>query len=87
MGEQIFVDNACRGCHTVRGLSDGPGGPDLTHFASRTTIAGGMFARSDSALAHWILNADRLKQGSAMPGLPVPASELKSLVAWLQSLK
>jgi cytochrome c oxidase subunit 2 len=85
-GQQVFVTHACRGCHTVRGLTQGPIGPDLTHFASRSSIAGGMFARSDSALAHWILNANTLKQGSTMPGFPVPEKDLQPLVAWLQSL-
>lgn len=86
-GEQVFVEHACRGCHTVRGLTDGPVGPDLTHFASRSTLAGGMFERSDSALVHWILNANSLKQGSTMPGFPVPGKDMGPLVAWLQSLK
>ncbi len=86
-GEQIFVTHACRGCHTVRGLTDGPVGPDLTHFASRTTIGSGLFERSDSSLAHWILDASTLKQGSSMPGLPVTERDMKRLVAWLQSLR
>jgi cytochrome c oxidase subunit 2 len=86
-GQQIFVTHACRGCHTVRGLTDGPVGPDLTHFASRTTIGGGMFERSDSSLAHWILKANQLKQGSSMPGFPVPAKDLRPLILWLQSLR
>ncbi len=86
-GEQVFVLHSCRGCHTVRGLSDGRVGPDLTHFASRSTLAGGMFERTDSALVHWILNANTLKQGSTMPGFPVPERDMKPLVAWLQSLR
>src|SRR5262249_55161658 len=28
-GREVFTTHACRGCHTVRGLSDGPNGPDL----------------------------------------------------------
>ena len=86
-GQQIFVTHACRGCHTVRGLTDGPVGPDLTHFASRTTIGGGMFDRSDTSLAHWILRANQLKQGSSMPGFPVPPKDLRPLILWLQSLR
>lgn len=85
-GQQIFVTHACRGCHTVRGLTEGPIGPDLTHFASRTTV-GGMFERTDSTLAHWILDAPSLKQGSTMPAFPVPAKDMKPLLAWLQSLR
>ena len=81
------MTHACRGCHTVRGLTEGPVGPDLTHFASRTTIGGGMFDRSDSSLARWILRANQLKQGSSMPGFPVPQKDLRPLIAWLQSLR
>ncbi|HEY6194882.1 MAG TPA: c-type cytochrome [Candidatus Eisenbacteria bacterium] len=86
-GEQLFVTHACRGCHTVRGLTDGPAGPDLTHFASRTTIGSGMFQRSDSSLSHWLLDASALKEGSSMPGFPLPERDMKQLVAWLQSLR
>ena len=86
-GKQEFIEHACRGCHTVRGVTDGPIGPDLTHFASRTTIAGGMFPRTDSTLAHWLLKANTLKQGSTMPGFPIPARDLRELITWLQTLK
>ncbi|MEY4374333.1 MAG: hypothetical protein RL760_499 [Candidatus Eisenbacteria bacterium] len=86
-GKQEFIEHACRGCHTVRGVTDGPIGPDLTHFASRTTIAGGMYPRTDSTLAHWLLKASTLKQGSTMPGFPIPAKDLHELILWLQSLK
>ena len=85
-GQQVFVTGACRSCHSVRGLTQGRGGPDLTHFASRTTIAGGMFERSDSALVNWIEHAHTLKQGSTMPDSPLPAWDMRPLVAWLQSL-
>ena len=85
-GQQVFATTACRGCHTVRGLTQGRGGPDLTHFASRSTLAGGMFERSDSALVRWILHAPALKQGSTMPGSALPVQDMRPLVAWLQSL-
>ena len=86
-GREIFATHACRGCHTVRGLTQGPGGPDLTHFASRGSIGGGMLERNDANLARWIQHADELKPGAGMPGFPVPRSELDALVAWLQSLR
>jgi hypothetical protein len=72
-----FQEHPCRGCHTVRGLTNGPIGPDLTHLASRTTLAGGMFPRNDSTLAHWLLKASTLKQGSMMPGFPIPPNDLR----------
>ncbi len=86
-GKRVFELHACRGCHTVRGLTDGPVGPDLTHFASRSSIGGGMFPRSDSTLAHWLLRANQLKPGSTMPGFPIPQKDLTVLIQWLQSLK
>lgn len=85
-GQMVFATTACRDCHTVRGLTQGRRGPDLTHFASRTTLAGGMLERSDSTLARWILHAPALKPGTAMPGAALSAQDLKPLVAWLQSL-
>ena len=86
-GMTTFQEHPCRGCHTVRGLTNGPIGPDLTHLASRTTLAGGMFPRNDSTLAHWLLKANTLKQGSMMPGFPIPPNDLRELILWLQSLK
>jgi cytochrome c oxidase subunit 2 len=86
-GREVFATHACSGCHTVRGLTVGPGGPDLTHFASRGSIGGGMLERNDANLARWILHADELKPGAGMPGFPVSRSELEVLVAWLQSLR
>lgn len=86
-GKRVFETHACRGCHTVRGLTDGPIGPDLTHFASRGSIAGGMFPRTDTTLAHWLLKANQLKPGSSMPGFPIPQKDLTPLIQWLQSLK
>ena len=86
-GKRVFETHSCRGCHTVRGLTEGPIGPDLTHFASRTRIAGGMFPRTDSTLAHWLLKANQLKPGSTMPSLPIPTKDLTVLIQWLQSLR
>jgi len=86
-GRELFITHACRGCHTVRGLTEGPIGPDLTHFASRSTIAGGMFERTDENLGLWLRHAHELKPGSTMPGLPIPDRQLRPLIAWLQSLE
>jgi hypothetical protein len=34
-----------------------------------------------------LLHADRLKQGSTMPGFKIPQKDLVNLVRWLQSLE
>src|SRR5262249_42538080 len=36
-GKAIFARSACVGCHTIRGVSSGALGPDLTSFGSRHT--------------------------------------------------
>src|SRR5207302_4693967 len=42
-GKAVFARSACIGCHTIRGVSPGVIGPNLTHVGSRTTIASGLF--------------------------------------------
>ncbi len=39
-GKRVFFQKECHDCHTIRGTrADGRKGPDLTHFASRETLA------------------------------------------------
>jgi len=41
-GREVFLHSACVNCHTVSGtMANGRFGPDLTHLASRDTIAAG----------------------------------------------
>ncbi|MBX7118899.1 MAG: cytochrome c oxidase subunit II [Gemmatimonadaceae bacterium] len=66
--QQGFLMGGCIGCHAVRGV---PGavsniGPDLTHIASRHTIAGGLYRNDGPTLARWIKNARHMKPGSIM---------------------
>lgn len=68
-GVAIYSRSACIGCHKVRGnpmSSLGILGPDLTHLASRHTIAGGLFPNDARHLARWIKNAARMKPGAKM---------------------
>jgi cytochrome c oxidase subunit 2 len=43
-GEQVFQQNTCVSCHTIRGLPGATGtvGPDLTHLGSRSTLGAGV---------------------------------------------
>jgi cytochrome c oxidase subunit 2 len=66
-GAQLYRASACIGCHTVKGVSPGVLGPDLTHVGSRTTIAAGLYPNDFRHLALWIKNAPRMKPGSLMP--------------------
>ncbi|MEO7986216.1 MAG: cytochrome c oxidase subunit II [Gemmatimonadales bacterium] len=87
-GERVFASSACALCHTVRGtLAGGRLGPDLTHLAGRRTIAAGMLPNTRGNLAGWIANPQALKPGSLMPVVPLRATELLAVVAFLQSLE
>ena len=58
----------CIGCHTVAGnpMAVSPIGPNLTHVASRHTIAGGLYPNDGAHLARWIKNAKKMKPGALM---------------------
>ena len=86
-GEQVYMTSACTTCHTISGYSSGYIGPNLTHFGSRTTFAGGTIPNTPQELAAWIENPEGLKPGAQMPPLGLRGKELAQLVAYLESLK
>ena len=62
-------------------------GPDLTHLASRTTIAAGVLANNPQLLSEWIEHPDEMKPGARMPDFGLTGDDLNDLVAYLESLK
>ena len=69
-GAEQFARSACIGCHTVRGtIAASPIGPNLTHIATRSTIAAGIYPNDARHLRLWIKNARLMKPGVAMPTL------------------
>ncbi len=87
-GEHVFVDGPCASCHAIRGTSaTGFVGPDLTHLASRTTLAGVTIPNRRGDLANWIVNSQHIKPGSEMPDLRLAGPQLQALLAYLESLK
>lgn len=67
-GEMSFLVGGCVGCHVVGGnpIAVSTIGPNLTHVASRHTIAGGLFPNDPHHLARWIKNAPKMKPGAQM---------------------
>ena len=54
-GEQVFLGSACVYCHTIRGtIATGKIGPDLTHLASRETLAALTLPNDPEDLRRWI---------------------------------
>jgi cytochrome c oxidase subunit 2 len=86
-GRQLFTAQACIGCHAIQGVAGGQVGPDLTHFASRKTIAGGMLANTPENLRRWLKDPPAVKPGSLMPDLKLTDAQLTALTAYLTGLK
>jgi cytochrome c oxidase subunit 2 len=87
-GQQVFLGKTCVMCHTISGTeAGGKLGPDLTHLASRQTIAAGMFPNNRGHLAGWIADPQSLKPGVNMPSNALEPSDLQALLAYLETLK
>ncbi len=87
VGKALFAGNACVGCHTIRGISGGRLAPDLTHFGSRTTLAGGMLKNTPENLASWVRDAPAMKPGVKMPPFTFTDEQARALAAYLTGLK
>jgi cytochrome c oxidase subunit 2 len=87
-GRQFVTSHACAACHTVRGTSAaGTLGPDLTHVASRQTIAAGLLPTTRGSLAAWIVDPQTIKPGNNMPMVPMSPDDVTSVSAYLATLK
>jgi cytochrome c oxidase subunit 2 len=87
-GRDAFLAEACSSCHQIRGTpADADVGPDLTHLATRQTIAGTLLPNTPEQLTAWISDPQHFKPGNRMPALGLPASEIRSIVAYLEKLR
>lgn len=87
-GAAVFRERGCAMCHTVRGTPAGSRvGPDLTHFASRSSLAAASYPNRRGYLAGWISDPHGLKPGVRMPATLMPAADLHALVAYLEGLQ
>ncbi|HEX2163217.1 MAG TPA: c-type cytochrome, partial [Thermoanaerobaculia bacterium] len=87
-GQRVFLSSPCVLCHTVRGTAaGGRTGPDLTHLASRSTIAAGTLPNTRGHLAGWVIDSQSVKPGNAMPPIGLAGPELQALLAYLEGLE
>jgi cytochrome c oxidase subunit II len=90
-GAQAFASLGCIGCHALRyggaAATGGGLGPDLTHLASRQTIAAGVAPNNLDTLKRWISNPDSVKKGTTMPATNVDPDTLDALATYLASLR
>jgi cytochrome c oxidase subunit 2 len=87
-GLQVFLAHACVFCHNIEGTpAHGQVGPDLTHLASRSTIAAGTLPNNKGNLAGWIADPQRVKPGNHMATVPLAAVDMQPLLDYLESLQ
>ena len=87
-GQDVFMSSPCPLCHNIQGTNaSGKTGPDLTHFASRRSIAAGTLPNRRGFLAGWILDPQHIKPGAYMPPILLNQGELEPLLAYLESLQ
>ena len=101
LGRQTSDDSTvlgadCKACHRIDGTdARGTRGPDLTHFASRSTFAGGSMDNNQDNLRHWLHNPEEMKPGNLMARdgaiflEPKGLSEVQisALIAFLRNLE
>jgi cytochrome c oxidase subunit 2 len=86
-GRADFASLACAGCHTIRGVSDGTFGPDLTDIGERSTLGASTVPNTDEDLAAWMVNARAFKPGVKMPPIDLTNDQVHALVAYLRTLR
>ncbi|MET4701731.1 cytochrome c oxidase subunit 2 [Constrictibacter sp. MBR-5] len=87
-GLDAFLKNGCGVCHAIRGTAaDGQAGPDLTHLASRATLAAATLPNTRGNLGGWITSTHEVKPGALMPAIAPEPEELQHLLDFLGALK
>ena len=87
-GKRVFLLAPCSSCHAITGVEAyATVGPNLTHIASRRTIAAGTLPNTRGNLAGWIVDPQSIKPGVRMPANQLAAQDLQALLAYLETLR
>lgn len=87
-GYTYFMTRECSACHNITGTPAGAQvAPDLTHVASRKTIAAGTLPMTRGHLYGWVADPQGPKPGNNMPYVGLEPAELHAVVAYLETLK
>jgi cytochrome c oxidase subunit II len=87
-GYNYFTTRECAACHNISGTpATGQVAPDLTHFASRRSIAAGALPMNTGNLYGWVADPQSQKPGNRMPTVGLKSNDLHALVAYLETLK
>ncbi|SRR5579871_194646 len=80
-GAKLYESLSCDHCHA----SAVAVGPDLTHIATRVTLAGGRMPNTPENLARWLADPQALKPGALMPDFRLAPDQIRDLVAYLET--
>jgi cytochrome c oxidase subunit II len=87
-GYTYVTQGQCSSCHAIAGTpAGGTVGPDLTHFASRRSIAAGTLPMSTGNIYGWVEDPQSIKPGSHMPTIGMEPKDLHAVVAYLETLR
>lgn len=87
-GYKLFQARQCASCHAVAGTpASGSVAPDLSHVASRRTIAAGTLRTTHANMTRWVQDPQGAKPGNNMPKVPLSPSELAAVTAYMETLR
>ena len=87
-GYKYVTGGPCSACHAIGGSpASGTVGPDLTHLASRRSIAAGTMPMGEGNLYGWVEDPQSSKPGNRMPTIGLEPAQLHAVVAYLETLK
>jgi cytochrome c oxidase subunit 2 len=76
-GKRDFMDSGCYGCHTI-GKMGTPIGPDLSKVGTK-------YSHAD--IERWLKDPSAQRPNAHMPALELSEQQVKSLAAFLSSLR
>jgi len=84
----VVTAGPCAACHMIRGTdAKGRVGPDLTHLASRRSLAAGTLPMSRGAVQGWVAQPRAIKPGTMMPPVPLSGPQADAVSRYLMALK
>jgi cytochrome c oxidase subunit 2 len=87
-GFKIFQTRQCSSCHAIAETpASGSVAPDLSHVASRRSIAAGTLRQSHSNMTRWLKDPQEPKPGNNMPKVPLSPAELAAVTAYMETLR
>ena len=85
-GRLTVAQYGCGSCHVIPGIAGANGkvGPDLTHIAQRTEIAGKL-PNDPDALVRWLMHPQSITPKGGMPEQGISDAEARDIAAYLYS--